>query len=513
MLLDPLKRNNKNYFLFFAFLLLIIVTNWSSLRSPLVGDDEYFIHASLDPFFVSYPHFFLYANSPFYFRPLVFMVWSLQYLLFGYSGLASHMINIMFQAGIAYLLYRFLTRLKVSQITALFVSLLFAINPMAVEVLSWSAGRGDCMSVFFILLAMNLYLSYMRNPGKVFLGSFIISAIAALLSKELAYLLLILIPAMQLLFGGAALVESGQDEGARGRGISDDATDDETRKRSAHNASPKWVGVISLYAVFLVLTLIRYVLLGGMGGQYKLYGVPSLEAVSRTMVTLLAPFSDLEVSHGKILLFVAYAGLLMLASFGLVIERWKQAPVHSRRIWIFFLIFFGISFAPVFRRALAIGISNNMEDSRFLYTTTLPLMALLVIGLLEFGSRRRAWRIMAVPAIAVLVPAFMIGTERNSILWNQEALVVDHIAHQTASLLPSPPPDAKLYLDKAPSQVWHYYYGSGLDQAVRLAYGRRDLDIEIVDASPDSPELRDGYLFIYESSTNQLQFIRGPQTG
>ncbi|MHB1362204.1 MAG: hypothetical protein ACYCW5_06385, partial [Thermoleophilia bacterium] len=198
MLADHFRRHGKKYLIFSGLFLLIVVNNWSSLRSPLVADDEYFINATLNPYFVSYPQFFLFANAPYYFRPLVFMVWTLQYILFGYSGLASHLINIAFQAGIVFLLYRLLTRLHVSQIAAIMAAVLFAITPMAVEVISWSAGRGDCMSLFFILLAMNLFLSYMRKGNKYILGGFILSAVAALLSKEIAYILLVMIPAMKL---------------------------------------------------------------------------------------------------------------------------------------------------------------------------------------------------------------------------------------------------------------------------------------------------------------------------
>ncbi|MCL4473206.1 MAG: hypothetical protein M1539_06980 [Actinobacteria bacterium] len=509
MLAGHLRRHGKKYLIFSGLFLLIVINNWSSLRSPLVADDEYFIHASLDPSFVSYPHFFLFANAPYYFRPLVFMVWTLQYVFFGYSGLASHLINVAFQTGIVFLLYRLLTRLRVSQITALLAAALFAITPMAVEVISWSAGRGDCMSVFFILLAMNLFLSYMLKGNRYALGGFVLSAVAALLSKEIGYILLIMIPAMKLLFGGVvegeALRRGPKPAAAAHAGFG-------MRLRENFIYSGPWQGVMMLYASFAAVTLMRYLLLGNMGGQYKLYGMPTFQAVSETMVTLLAPLSNIEVSNAKIMLLGIYSGLLVLASIAMVIERWKKAAPLTRRVWIFFAIFFLASFAPVFRRTLSIGINNDLEDSRFLYTTSLAVVALPVLGLLEFGWRSRLWKAAALTALLLLVPAYMFGTREDSILWNQEALVVDNIARETRAELPNPEPDAKLYLDGAPSQVWHYYYGSGLDQAVRIAYGRKDLDVEIVNESPDSPDLNDGYLFVYDDSSGQLDLLRPPRS-
>lgn len=493
LLADHFRRHGKKYLIFSGLFLLIVVNNWSSLRSPLVADDEYFINATLNPYFVSYPQFFLFANAPYYFRPLVFMVWTLQYILFGYSGLASHLINIAFQAGIVFLLYRLLTRLHVSQIAAIMAAVLFAITPMAVEVISWSAGRGDCMSLFFILLAMNLFLSYMRKGNKYILGGFILSAVAALLSKEIAYILLVMIPAMKLLFGGSV-----EDEAAH--------------PGQKPPGSGSWLGVMSLYAVFAAMTLMRYLLLGNMGGQYKLYGMPGFHAISATMVTLLAPLSNVEESSTRILMLVVYASLVVLASVALVMDKWKVAAPQARRAWIFFAIFFLASFAPVFRRALSIGISNNMEDSRFLYTTSLAVVTLPVLGLLEFGSKSRAWKAVALSALVLLVPAYMFATRKNSVLWNQEAQIVDNITRTTKAEVPDPGPDSKLYLVNAPSQVWHYYYGSGLDEAVRIAYGRKDLDVEIVNESPDSQDLMDGYLFVYDNASGQLNFVRGPRS-
>ncbi|MHB1391233.1 MAG: hypothetical protein ACYCXF_08420 [Thermoleophilia bacterium] len=510
MLTDHFQRLWKNYLIFFGLLLLIVATNWSSISSPFIGDDEYFINASLVPGFVSYPHFFLFANAPFYFRPLVFMVWSLEFALFGYSAVASHLINIVFQAGIAFLLFRLMTRLWISWPTALLVSVLFAVTPMSVEVISWSAGRGDCMSVFFILLAMNLFLTYLRGKNRYFLGGFLLSAAAGLLSKEIAYILLILIPAMVILFGGPERQHTAA--GADLEAVPRATTGGRGNFRYAvwMNRGP-WMAVSAFTVVFAGLTALRFLLLGGMGGAYRLYDVPSLDALSSTMKTMLAPFSYIEVAHSKLSELLDYTSLLVVASLAMVVVRWRKTPAPVRRAWIFFTIFFAVSFVPIFGRALTIGIGSNLEDSRFLYTPTLAFLAMLALGLLEFGWRDKRWKALAMTALVLLVPAYIFGTVENSRLWNREAVAINALANETRDSMPDPEPNAKLLLRGAPANIWKYYYGSGLDEAVRIAYGRDDIDVEIVESFPKAEDLRDEYLFNYDPATGRISFVSGPE--
>jgi hypothetical protein len=177
-------------------------------------------------------------------------------------------------------------------------------------------------------------------------------------------------------------------------------------------------------------------------------------------------------------------------------------------MWIFFVIFFGASLVPAFWSIFVIGVMNDMEESRFLYAPTLGFIGIMVLGLLEFGWRNRTWQIAATVALVLLIPVYYKGVQYNSHVWDKEATIVGNIAGETRKLLPDPAHDSILYLQNAPKQVGVWYYGSGLDYAVRLNYGRQDLTVQLVDAGPDSPELADGYLFIYENG--QLRFIRGP---
>ena len=177
------------------------------------------------------------------------------------------------------------------------------------------------------------------------------------------------------------------------------------------------------------------------------------------------------------------------------------------------MVFFWVSLLPVFWTVFIGGIGHDTEDSRFLYFPALAFIALMVLGLLEFGWKSWIWKTIAIAALLVMMQTYYRAAEDNSVLWGHYADIIAGIPPQTKSLLPEPDPGAKLYLENVPKQIGTWYYGSGLERAVGIAYGRSDLQIELIDGNPDPAELNDGYLFFYHDQTRVLEFIRPPRSG
>ncbi len=116
-----------------------------------------------------------------YYRPFLFLTFLTNYLIGGASSVGYHIvsngIHILNACFIFYLLMRWLGNKR----AAFLASLLFLIHPLQTEAVTYISGRGDPLSVFFILGGIILYLNKYRWLSAV-------AAILAVLSRETAVL-------------------------------------------------------------------------------------------------------------------------------------------------------------------------------------------------------------------------------------------------------------------------------------------------------------------------------------
>ena len=92
-----------NIAIFLAYLVIATLAYWSILNNTLIGDDYFYTVKAGELSFSGLWH--LFDMHPSFIRPLPSFVFWLQYKLFGVEGTYSHMINVVFHAGNAYLLF------------------------------------------------------------------------------------------------------------------------------------------------------------------------------------------------------------------------------------------------------------------------------------------------------------------------------------------------------------------------------------------------------------------------
>ena len=98
-------------------------------------------------------------------HPLTWLSLMLDIQLFGPRPGALHLVNVLFHAVNAVLLFLILARMTGAQWRSAFVAALFALHPLHVESVAWVAERKDVLSVFFGLLTLWAYLRYTDRPG------------------------------------------------------------------------------------------------------------------------------------------------------------------------------------------------------------------------------------------------------------------------------------------------------------------------------------------------------------
>jgi tetratricopeptide (TPR) repeat protein len=96
-------------------------------------------------------------------HPLTWISHMLDTSLFGPSASAAHIVNLLFHAANAVLLFLVLFRATNKLWPAAFVAALFAWHPLHVESIAWVSERKDVLSTFFGLLSLLAYVGYVEE--------------------------------------------------------------------------------------------------------------------------------------------------------------------------------------------------------------------------------------------------------------------------------------------------------------------------------------------------------------
>ena len=155
-----------------------------------------------------------------YYRPLMHLIFMLNYYVFGLRPWGFHLVNILFHAGVSILVFVIASRLlrassgssqrdKKGLIGALqsppFVgAVLFATHPIHTEVVAWVAGIPDLSYAFFFLLSLYLYMRFEEGTKAMYPLS-LLSFSLAIFCKEPALILPVLLMAYDYIFGKRAI--------------------------------------------------------------------------------------------------------------------------------------------------------------------------------------------------------------------------------------------------------------------------------------------------------------------
>lgn len=478
---------------------------WSILNNNLLGDDFAEIYRIYNiP--ITELWRLLYVNAPLLLRPIPYFIYWFHYQVFGLEGWPSHLINVIIHASSGFILFLFLTTLRIRRLTAFFVATLFVLTPLAPEAVTWSDGRFDTTVLFFILLTLYLFSINLKRPNRgAYIGALITTG-AAFLSKESGIILIALLPLLELLFSVYPAESSLQDAPALKKSL----------RKSINRLMP-------FFITLGVLFVFRFILLGGIGGtnQTRIVGYPNLKAPLRTIFTLMSPLDQIVVERKMIMLLGAYVGLLCLVSLILVIFRWNSAASASRRILIFFIVFYIVSILPTYGSSFIEGMNNYLTNSRFFYVPNVAFIAILVISLCEFSWKRKAWRFVVVAALLLLMPIYFWGLNQNNIIWERAAVVDFSVIEETSQQLPDPPENAKIYFQNLPITNGAHWYGVAIRYTMIMNYDRTDLQVYYI--NPDKAfgltekyavygvAPTDGFVFSYYKVTGQLNLVKKPE--
>jgi len=132
----------------------------------------------------------------FYWHPLTWLSLMFDVELFGLHAGGSHIVNVIFHALNALLLFLVIKQVTGAYWKSAFVAILFVVHPLNVESVAWIAERKNVLSTFFWMLCMLAYAAYAKKPDvKRYLLVFL-PFILGLLTKPM----LVTLPIVLLLF-------------------------------------------------------------------------------------------------------------------------------------------------------------------------------------------------------------------------------------------------------------------------------------------------------------------------
>ncbi len=149
-------------------------------------------------------------SSSNYYRPLMYLIYMIDYQLFELKPWGFHLVNILFHASASVLVFGVASRLPGRFFSsgsasfpapAFIAALLFATHPIHTEAVTWVAGLPDVSATFFCLLAI---YSYLRAQGAAdgFYALSVASFFLAAFCKEPALTLPLILAAYDCLFRG-----------------------------------------------------------------------------------------------------------------------------------------------------------------------------------------------------------------------------------------------------------------------------------------------------------------------
>ena len=155
------------------------------------------------------------------YRPMVLASYAANYAMHGVSTYGYTAVNIALHAAVSLLLFALVRSIGGSLVAATVAGLAFAAHPVHTEAVTGIAGRPELLAAFFVLLAMHVHrlAAGADRIANGYRAATLTCFACALLAKESAMTLLLVLPAMDLIVSAPG--SSKRPSGLRSRVVTD----------------------------------------------------------------------------------------------------------------------------------------------------------------------------------------------------------------------------------------------------------------------------------------------------
>jgi tetratricopeptide (TPR) repeat protein len=207
----------KKYFLYLTLVGITFLVYSNVINGEFLFDDEHFVVRNpyiknfsyiKDIFLTSVTSGIGFKDN--FYRPLSIFLWIFVYKIFGLNPIGFHLTNILTHIFCGIFIYLILLHLFNNRLASFCGSMFFLIHPIQTEAVSYISGFGDLISFLFLLIAIYSYIKIVKNISLTKKKSFLyltfyylifcISTILAMLGKERAVMMVLLLPLVEISF-------------------------------------------------------------------------------------------------------------------------------------------------------------------------------------------------------------------------------------------------------------------------------------------------------------------------
>ena len=376
------------------------------------------------------------------YRPLVLVSYAINYAIHGLSPGGYTVVNVALHAGVSLLLFALVRAIGGSLFVAGAAGIAFAVHPVHTEAVAGISGRPELLAAVFFMLAMHLHR---RAPGAgsaslAYRAGALVCFAGALLSKESAMTLILILPVMDALF--PAKGSEGQPVRPRSAAFAVAASREPATARQARIVTD----YLPLVGVAVAYLLVRRAVLGSItisesaiapldnplvpittdpfGGRM---GATAAEAVM-TAFAVVAEYARLLVwparlspdySYNQIPLVTSALDGRFLAGVAVVAVCLVSVAVLWRRnrVAAFGLAFLALTFSIVSNFLITIG---TICAERLMYLPSAGALIAVAVGLEHLAGSAMARRRLVAGAIAILIVLGAVRTLTRNRDWNNE---------------------------------------------------------------------------------------------
>ena len=300
-----------------------------------------------------------------YFRPIFSSLFTLNYALFGTAPWRWHLVNILIHAAVTLLVFVVSKEVTERNWVAMLTATLFAVHPAHAESVAWVSGVTDPLMALLLLPAFYFYLRFRRQGTRYLLGCSLGFFFLALLSKETALALPLVVAYCELFHF--------------------------KREASFTQRLARASGLMAAFAVpIAIYSLMRYQALGTLifGGQPRYPLIPSLLtvplAILKYLGLMLIPWG---YSYQHYTDFVETAGSgLFLAPLALLVALAIGIALLKSRELTFGAIWFVVMLAPALAALRQFEPAYLLQE-RYLYVPSIGICLAIALGIEWVAAR------------------------------------------------------------------------------------------------------------------------------
>ena len=376
--------------------LLAVITSINTLRNQFASDDLEQVQDNLViRHFSNLPAAFTKSVWSFaasdiiftgdqYFRPMFNSLFTLNYALFGISPPGWHLANLVIHGAVTLLVFLVAREMTGRRLVAVVTAALFAVHPVHAEPVAWVSGVTDPLMALFLLPAFYFYLRFRTNSRWYLLAGALVFYFFALLSKEPAIALPLVVAYCELF-----------------------------HFKAKAPLSQKLIQASKHVGFFLVPTAIYYLMrlnalgLGTLGPQSRYPLVPALLTIPLAIVKYLGlmfiplgysyqHYTELVQTVGSVSFILPFALILAIAG--------GVALVRSRRL-TFAAVWFIVMLAPALVTIRSFEPAYLVQE-RYLYLPSMGICLALALGIEWVG--KRDWFGVRQPVLAAALTVILL---------------------------------------------------------------------------------------------------------